>query len=213
MTSRRTMEAYDRIADDFSRIHATMPDTLTDYGRRFLSLVGPEPQVLDVGCGTGRDMAWLEAQGARVTGIDLSRGMLAQARPHVRGDLLPGDMRHLPFPTGTFAGVWCMAALLHLPKAEAPVAVAEMRRVLRPGGVMHLSLQEGDGEAWERVPYRSDLIERFFARYAHDETCALLERPGFAILDSRTYAAGDRRWVQALATALPADARHAGDGL
>jgi ubiquinone/menaquinone biosynthesis C-methylase UbiE len=211
MISQRIAEAYDRIANDFARIHAVMPDTLADYGRRFLSLIEPEARVLDAGCGAGRDMAWMEAQGARVTGVDLSVGMLAQARRRLRGELLQGDLRRLPFPDGAFAGVWCMAALLHLPKADAPAALAEMRRVLAPRGVLHLSLQEGEGETWEPVPYRSEAVERFFARYAHDEARALLQHAGFAILDSSRGEAGDRRWLQFLARVAP-DGAGAGRG-
>ena len=132
MIRQHTMGTYDRIASDFARLHATMPQTLIDDGRRFLALVGPEAQILDVGCGAGRDMAWLEAQGAHVTGLDLSRGMLAQARLQVRGTLVAADMCHLPFPDGAFAGVWCMAASPHLPKKEAPRARREMRRAALP---------------------------------------------------------------------------------
>lgn len=210
MISDRTADAYDRIADDFARINAAMPAPLVDYGRRFLSLIGSHAQVLDVGCGAGRDMAWLEADGADVTGVDLSAGMCAQARRRVRGDVLCADMRRLPFPAGAFVGVWCMAALLHLSKVDAPVALAEMRRVLAPRGMLHLTLQEGQGETWEPVPYRREVVERFFARYQYDEARALLEGAGFAILDSRTNEAGDRRWLQFLATAPPTDAGHEG---
>jgi ubiquinone/menaquinone biosynthesis C-methylase UbiE len=132
--------------------------------------------------------------------------MLVQARRRVRGELLQGDMRRLPFPDGAFAGVWCMAALLHLPKADAPAALAEMWRVLAPRGVLHLGLQEGEGETWEQVPYRSEAVERFFARYAHDEARALLQHAGFAILDSSMGEAGDRRWLRFLARVAPGGA-------
>jgi hypothetical protein len=81
-----------------------------------------------------------------------------------------------------------------------------MRRVLAPHGVLHLSLQEGQGERWEQVPYRSDTVERFFARYAQDEARALLQHAGFAILDSSTGEAGDRRWLQFLARVAPGGA-------
>jgi ubiquinone/menaquinone biosynthesis C-methylase UbiE len=145
-------------------------------------------------------MAWMETQDACVMGINLSVSMLAQERHRVRSELLQGDMRRLPFPDGAFAGVCCMAALLHLPKGDAPTALAEMRRVLAPRGVLHLSLQEGEGETWEQVPYRSESVERFFARYAHDEARALLQHAGFAILESSTGEAGDRSWLQFLAT-------------
>jgi ubiquinone/menaquinone biosynthesis C-methylase UbiE len=206
MISERTTEAYDCIAEEFARVNAVMPANLVEYGRRFLSHVGMGARVLDVGCGTGRDLAWLEAQGAQGTGVDLSNGMLAQACQCVHGPLLQADMRSLPFPAGTFDGVWCMAALLHVPKADAPGALAEMRRVLRSDGALHLSLKQGNGEKWERGFAEDAAVERFFARYEQEEARALLEQAGFAIVDSRTNTAGTQCWLQFLATALSADA-------
>ncbi len=163
MHGTRMAEAYDQLADDYAVVNAVMPPHLIEFGHRFLSLTGAHARIIDIGCGAGRDMAWLEAQGAVVIGIDLSPGMLAQARSRVRGDLMRMDMRRLDFPTGHFQGAWCMASLLHLPKHEALGVLGEIRRVLVPGGVLHLSLQEGDGEGWETAPYRAERpVERFF---------------------------------------------------
>ncbi|MDP9379783.1 MAG: class I SAM-dependent methyltransferase [Chloroflexota bacterium] len=159
----RVRDAYNRIAGMYALRTAEMPPALIKLADEFLALLPPDPRVLDLGCGAGRDMAWLEARGARVTGVDLSTGMLEEARRRVRGELLQMDMRRLSFPDGHFHGVWCMASMLHLPKAEAPLALGEVHRVLVPGGALALSVQEGEGERWESGPYDPH-VERFFAR-------------------------------------------------
>jgi SAM-dependent methyltransferase len=196
--------AYDRIAPTFAAVNAEMDPAVVELGERFLRLAGRDARasalpVLDLGCGAGRDMAWMEGQGNRVIGVDLSAGMLAEAGTRVRGPLLQMDMRQLAFAEGRFRGVWCMASLLHLPKSEAPVALAEMRRVLAPGGALMISIQEGHGEAWEPSPYGP--VERFFARYSLDEAQALLAHAGFQVLESGIDDLGVKRWLRFLALA------------
>ena len=197
-------EAYDHLAREYSVVNAAMPADLVDFGHRFLSLTGAEARIIDIGCGAGRDMAWLEAQGAAVIGIDLSAGMLAQARSRVKGSLRQMDMRHLDLPAGHFHGAWCMASLLHLPKNEGLRVLGEIRQVLVPGGVLHVSLQEGAGEVWETAPYPAEQpVERFFARYSWDEAHTLLHQAHFRVVESRRNDAATRHWLQFLAAALP----------
>ena len=197
--SQRVAAAYDRVAAAYAEKNATMPPAYLDLGPRFLALIQTGKAVLDLGCGAGRDLAWLRAQGTNVVGGDRSAGMLAQARQHAPGRLLQLDMRSLPFADGAFGGVWCSASLLHLPKHDAPGALAEMHRVLSPGGPLLLAIQEGDSEGWEPSPYEAP-VERFFARYRMDEAETMLGGSGFAILERRTGVAPNRRWLTFLAT-------------
>lgn len=196
--NRRMAAAYDEVAAAFADRNGTMPDAFVEMTPRFLALVRPAALVLDVGCGAGRDLAWLAAQGARVVGGDLSVGMLAQARQHGAGRLVRLDMRRLPFPDGAFGGVWCSASLLHLPKRDAPSALAEMHRVLAPRGPLMLAIQQGEGEGWEPAPYGP--VERFFARYRPDEAGALLTAADFTIVERHTEETTSRRWLRLLAT-------------
>lgn len=198
MISRTNTAAYDRIAPLYAERNAVMPKDLATLATRFLELVGPEAQILDVGCGAGRDMAWMESRGATVTGIDLSTGMLAEAGRQVHGPLLQMNMRHLSFPDAHFGGVWCTASLLHLPKREAPDALREMCRVLVSDGILFLGIQEGTGEGWEAGPHDIP-VERFFARYRLEEVEDMLSRVGFVILEHHRFDAGSRRWLQFLA--------------
>lgn len=205
----RMQQAYDRIAPEYTVQYGEVAPVVADWGIRFLSLLERQVRILDVGCGPGQYMAWLEARGMTVVGIDLSAGMLAQARTKAQGALAQMDMRRLAFPDGSFQGVWCMASLLHLPKAEAPIALREMWRVLAPGGALLLSVQEGEGEGWEDNRYFGS-VHRFFARYSQGELEGMLSNAGFAVLDRVRNESPLRMWLQFLATKPPVDGRAEG---
>ncbi len=194
MSTDQTRAAYDLIAPSYAQVNAAMPAELDAAAARLLELVGPKARVLDLGCGAGRDMSWLERLGFHVTGADYSPGMLAHALLRAIGPLMLMDMRHLGLRDRQFQGVWCCASLLHLPKREAPVALAEIRRVLVPGGVLFLSVQHGAGEVWESCAYAD--AERFFARYEQSEMAALLAECGFSMLESSSGQGGERLWLQ-----------------
>src|SRR5688500_737378 len=197
----RVQAAYDQIAPHYAARNSELRDGLIALAAQFLELTEQTGHILDLGCGAGRDMLWFESQGASVVGVDLSSGMLTHARQLVRGLLVQADMLKLPFPPGHFRGVWCMASLLHLPKAEAPTALAEIRRVLTPGGTLSLGLHEGEGETWEVNPYHST-TERFFSRYQLPEVEDMLTSAGFRLLLKGSPTAGPRDWLRFLATSL-----------
>ncbi len=111
MIRQRMEAAHDRVAAQYAEQNAIMPPLLVEFATRFLTRLEPGANILDVGCGDGRHMAWMEAQGLHATGIDISTGMLAQARPHVQGELLQMDMCHLTFPPASFAGIWLVQRL------------------------------------------------------------------------------------------------------
>ena len=169
---------YDEIAAEFAAINAEMPPGSVALAEALLAELPTAPEVLDAGCGHGRDMAWLEARGARVTGLDVSPGMLEQARGRVRGPLVEADLRELPLADASFDGVWCNASLLHLPKRDAPRALRELRRVLRDRGRLALTVKLGRGERWhehDRWP------SRYFAFYEPDELTDMLAVAGFLV--------------------------------
>jgi ubiquinone/menaquinone biosynthesis C-methylase UbiE len=97
-------------------------------------------RVLDLGCGLGDDtfqIAERVGPSGRVTGVDVSTSMIEEARRRAEGRGLPvdfevGDSQALRFLTGTFDGVRAERMLMHVPDAER--AIAEMARVLAPGG-------------------------------------------------------------------------------
>jgi ubiquinone/menaquinone biosynthesis C-methylase UbiE len=163
-----------------------MPPYLLEAGTRLLGLLHnsgtTRPFILDLGCGAGRDTAWLEDHSAHVFGADLSRGMLNEARERVRGPLCQLDMRFLPYQTQMFDAVWCQAALLHIPKVLVPVVLDEVTRVLKPGGLLHVSVQQGDHEGIETRAHEPE--ERYYAHYHIDEFKGLIKTARFSILEN-----------------------------
>ena len=97
-------------------------------------------EVLEVAVGTGRNLPFYP-DGTRLTGVDWSAGMLAIARQRAAGlsraaDLRQGDAQALDFPGESFDTVLCALGLCAIPDDRR--AVAEMARVLRPGGLLLL---------------------------------------------------------------------------
>ncbi|MGP3918808.1 methyltransferase domain-containing protein [Nonomuraea sp. 10N515B] len=128
---------YDGFAEAYSA--ETENSIMNEYWARssILALVGDVAgrRVLDAGCGSGPLSAALRDRGAVVTGIDSSAGMLARARRRLGDDaaLHVVDVRDpLPFADGAFDDV-VASLVLHYLEDWGPT-LAEMRRVLRPGG-------------------------------------------------------------------------------
>ncbi|MFF5786137.1 class I SAM-dependent methyltransferase [Streptomyces sp. NPDC012693] len=132
-------ELYEKRFPDPDRLAARWTEeTLTRYGSG--------PRVLDVGCGTGRDAAWLHGTAGRdVTGIDTSEAMLAHARAHHPGPAhRRADMRD--FDLGTvFDAVVCLdSALLYCHTNDDLTAfLARCRTHLAPGGLLVAEMRNG----------------------------------------------------------------------
>jgi len=145
-TELETLAAYDENAPGFAT--RWWNDRLTRQMAGFRSLLDGT-KVLDLGCGAGRDSQWLMELGYSPTGVDLSRGMLAEGRRRVRDvPFVRGTMVALPFSSGCFDGAWACSSLVHLPHPDTERAIAEIARVLRPGAGMYIGLEEGHGCEW-----------------------------------------------------------------
>jgi ubiquinone/menaquinone biosynthesis C-methylase UbiE len=119
--------------------------------RRLKTRFGDRPfRVLDVGCGTGVFAERMRSAlpNAEVWGVDLVSAMLQGGRKRWKahfGRIVPvqGDSERLPFPDGSFDAVTCANSFHHYPRQD--LAVAEFRRVLRPGGTLLLVDGHRDG--------------------------------------------------------------------
>ncbi|WP_327587816.1 methyltransferase domain-containing protein [Nonomuraea sp. NBC_00507] len=136
--------AYDMIAEGYTAENET--SLLNAYYERpaMLELAGNVTgrRILDAGCGSGPLFAELRDRGAIVTGIDASAGMLEMARQRLGtdADLRVADLADpLPFPDDTFDDV-IASLVLHYLEDWGPT-LAELRRVLRPGGRLLVSVE------------------------------------------------------------------------
>ena len=104
----------------------------------------PRATVGDLGCGPGHVTGWLAAHGASATGIDLSAGMIDVARrEQSAAEFRVGDLLSLPAADGEFGAVVAFYSIIHLAPGELPAALAEMHRVVRPGGLALLAFHVG----------------------------------------------------------------------
>ena len=95
--------------------------------------LGPNPRLLDAGCGSGRTLDELADYG-QVSGVDLSPLAVDAARRRGHADVQVGAIEHLPFHDDTFDVVTCLDVIEHTPDDRA--SLAELRRVTRPGGLL-----------------------------------------------------------------------------
>jgi SAM-dependent methyltransferase len=138
-TDKATLDAYDRGAADFARDWHEQPAPVDLHSliRRFFR----PGRTADIGCGSGREVAWLSANGYPATGFDASEGLLAQARTlypalDFRFSALPG----LPgVAEGAFDNVLCETVIMHLPQAAIGPSVRRLWAILKPGGTLYLS--------------------------------------------------------------------------
>src|SRR3989442_15842090 len=121
---------YDQIASTYDQRYTVSPFVgIATALRSLVQDVGAE-WVLEVGCGTGRWLAELQPVVRQVCGIDLSLGMLQQARQRPQSpSLICGHASHLPFPDAMFDLIFCVNALHHFPQPR--VFICEARRLLR----------------------------------------------------------------------------------
>jgi len=195
---RWTIHTYDRMAASYA-VRPVYP--LTRELDRFAALVGKGGRVADVGCGPGHYARALVERGLRVVALDLSAGILAEAQRAGTPGLVRADMRCLPFRSGSLDGCFACASLLHLPRREAPTALAECRRVLRVGGVLYLALKEGSGAEWVDAEGHG---ARFFVYYHPAEVDRLLAETGFVLLEGWISPPGPNqchRWINRFARA------------
>ena len=147
-------DSYDTVAADYVKI-VKGPETLDAIGRAmidgFAELLRSEAAdrgpVADVGCGPGWFTERLAAKGLDAFGVDLSPGMVQQAReayPHLRFEV--GSMTALDIADETLGGVLAHFSTHHTPPSHLPVVYAEFHRVLAPGGLLMLAGHVGDDE-------------------------------------------------------------------
>lgn len=167
-----TRATYDEIGHTYAEANRETPESVSTAMDRFLAAIPASPVVADVGCGPGRDLLELRASGVTAFGFDLSMGML---RAGGTTGLVQADMTLLPIKSASLDGVWCAAAFLHVPRELGLHALANFRRVLKPGGVLHLAVSEGEGQGFEPDAYGSSR-ERWFVHYSSDELIGMLRR-------------------------------------
>jgi SAM-dependent methyltransferase len=156
----QTLAAYDRDAAAFAKDwhEQPAPSDLHDIVKSFFIAGGV---TADIGCGSGREVAWLNVNGYPARGFDASDGLLAEARTRYP----KFEFAHAELPalggiaTEAFDNVLCETVIMHLDRVLVPPSVRRMLEILKPGGVFYLSWRVTEGED------QRDKHERLYAAF------------------------------------------------
>jgi SAM-dependent methyltransferase len=146
--SEELQSSYDRVAEDYAKQFRDEMDK-KPFDRKMLDWlaekVGGSGVICDMGCGPGQIARYLHTQGVKVCGVDLSPAMVQQAQglnpdiPFQRGDMLA----LANVADNSYGGIAAFYSIVHIPRQKVVRALQELKRVLRPKGVLLLTFHIG----------------------------------------------------------------------
>lgn len=149
-----TLAHYERHADEFWE--GTRDHDVSQNIAALLQYIEAAPpfELLDFGCGPGRDLKTFKELGHHPTGLEGAAKLAAMARTYSGCEVLHQNFLELNLPGGHFDGVFANAVLFHVPSQALPRVLKELHATLKPGGVLFSSNPRGDGqEGWSGDRY------------------------------------------------------------
>ncbi|PKH41308.1 Methyltransferase domain-containing protein [Nocardioides alpinus] len=192
-----TVRAYDLDAAAYVAGTARMPDSVRAALEAFGARLGRGARVLEIGSGGGRDARLMEELGLSVRRTDITPAFVTLLRSHGHdADLVDPLADDLSSSEGAYDGVWANASLLHVARAELVTVLARLADVTRPGGLLRISLKEGDGDGWST--HGSISQPRHFTYWRSDALRTLVEGTGWTGVDIRSGIDGKRAesWLE-----------------
>jgi 2-polyprenyl-3-methyl-5-hydroxy-6-metoxy-1,4-benzoquinol methylase len=176
-----TKRSYSKIYQQYVTSNSALRDAVKQSLDSFVPLLSGK-NVLDVGCAGGLETEYLHSKGLAVTGCDISEEFVRIAQERCpECNFFATDMRHIKNHSNSYDGIWVNASFLHVPKADAPATLKNFYDMLRPKGILYISVMMGDFDAL-RENKDMNWPERHFSDYHEDELQGLLEQAGFKIL-------------------------------
>ena len=131
--------------------------------------------ILDFGCGPGRDLHYFNLLGHRAIGLDGCENFCRMAHEYTGCTVLNQSFLNLELSPGSFDGIFANASLFHVPSSELPRVLKELHIALRDNGVLFMSNPRGNSEGWSGARYgcwmELDILK------------PLLEQAGFTVID------------------------------
>lgn len=149
-----TLAHYEHHAEEFwqgTRAH----DVSQNIAALLHAIAAPPPfELLDFGCGPGRDLKTFKELGHHPTGLEGAARLAAMARAYSGCEVLQQNFLELDLPEAQFDGVFANAVLFHVPSQALPRVLKQLHATLKPGGVLFTSNPRGDGqEGWSSGRY------------------------------------------------------------
>ncbi len=170
-----TLDHYEKNAEAFWV--GTRDHDVSQNIEAFLQALPKEKSldVLDFGCGPGRDVLTFKSLGHRPIGLDGSPAFCQMAREYTGCTVLHQPFLALELGNNRFDGIYANASLFHVPSQEFPKVLDVLYKALRLGGILFSSNPRGNDEGWQGQRYG------FYMEF--DTHKAYLEQAGFDILE------------------------------
>lgn len=171
-----TLDDYQRNAEGFRE--GTRDHDVSQNIEALLRHLGPGGpfDILDFGCGPGRDLQTFRRLGHRPVGLDGTARFVEMARADAGCEVWQQNFLALELPAERFDGVFANASLFHVPQQELPRVLGQLHATLRPGGVLFSSNPRGQNEeGWNG--------QRYGAWHDYARWRELLEAAGFQALE------------------------------
>ena len=168
-----TIRYYDQHASEY--FTSTVDVDFDQLRMKFVSFLPEHARIIDIGCGSGRDVQAFCEMGYDAIGLDASEGLAAEAEKQFGIEVQVGDMATW-IAQEPFDGIWCCAALLHLREEEADRFLHNLRYNLKPSGILFLSVKEG-------IETGSDEKGRYMQNYTEHELRKKLGAVGLDIVE------------------------------
>lgn len=110
-------------------------------------LLEPQATILDIGCGSGRDLLWFARRGFQPTGFEQAPNLARLAREYAGCPVIEGDFCRYNFSDLQFAALVFVGSLLHLPKEALPTILKSTCQALVPDGLILITMKEGHGSS------------------------------------------------------------------
>lgn len=136
------MEYYNQNAKTYAK--TTLNTDVEEIRGRFLAYLGAHASVLDLGCGSGRDLMAFTDAGYLASGIDSAEEMCAIARRHSGCKVYNTTFDEFT-PCRQHDGIWAMASLVHLPDRDMPQTLEHIWSWLKKGGIFYASFKDKSG--------------------------------------------------------------------
>lgn len=176
-----SVKFYNDNAEDFfnNTVNADMSATYNIFEDNLSEKNG---EILDLGCGSGRDAKHFLDSGFTVTALDLSPILAEKASQFIGQKVIVADMKDLNFQD-RFIGIWACASLLHLKEEEVLETIKRCHKALKKDGVLYASFKYGENS------YEKD--GRSFTCFTRDKFLNLIE--GLDFYYRATFETGDVR--------------------
>ena len=195
-----TRDSYNEHASDFASFSSTYRGKMQTWTEEFAHLFSKGAEILDIGCGAGRDAAFFIEKGLSVTGVDFSEKLIEIIKNRLpTGKFFVMDFEELSFPENNCDGIWANASLYHIPKENLLRVFQKIYAVLKNDGTFFSTFRVGKGEKMTQEKRGNAMLERYAAYYMPEDIQHLLQKAGFGEIEFEIDHIETGNWMRFLA--------------